>query len=147
MIAMVKNFGGWETQKKWELRAGDAELRLHLERKGVSRDLIRKMITVSSRRLSKKDYEGIAAVIKEIPLINFATPPEESRGSEARVNSPQVTAQAMPPQSSNHSRNTLEPPGHSSSHDRDHASRSRDERTSSRGRDSHDSTSREARRF
>ena len=42
MIAMVKNFGGWETQKKWELRAEDAELRLHLERKGVSSDLIRK---------------------------------------------------------------------------------------------------------
>ena len=63
----------------------------------MSRDLIRKMITVSSRRLSKKDYEGIAAVIKEIPLINFATPPEESRGSEPRVNPPVVTIQTKPP--------------------------------------------------
>ena len=71
MVAMVNNFGAWETQKQGELRAGDAELRLHLERKGVSRDLIRKMVTVSSRKLSKKDYAGIAAVTNVIPLINF----------------------------------------------------------------------------
>ena len=76
MIAMVRNFGGWEIKKKWELRAGDNDLRLHLEGKGVSRDLIRKMITVSARRLSKMDYDGIATVIKQIPLINFASPPE-----------------------------------------------------------------------
>ena len=63
MIAMVRNFGGWEIKKKWELRAGDNDLRLHLEGKGVSRDLIRKMITVSARRLSKMDYDGIATVI------------------------------------------------------------------------------------
>jgi hypothetical protein len=102
MIAMVKNFGRWETQ------APPGE-------EGVSRDLIRKMITVYSRRLSKKDYEGIAAVIKEIPLINFKTPPEDSKGSEANVNSPVVTAQTKPPQLSNHSRNNLETPRHSSS--------------------------------
>ena len=36
MIAMVKNFGGWELQKEWKLRAGDSDLTLHLERKGVS---------------------------------------------------------------------------------------------------------------
>ena len=35
MVAMVNNFGGLDTQKKWEIRAGDAELRLHQERKGV----------------------------------------------------------------------------------------------------------------
>jgi hypothetical protein len=81
--------------KKWELRAGDNELKLHLEGKGVSRDLISKMITLSVSRLSKKDYDGIAAVIKEIPLINFATPPEESIGSRVRVNSPVVTIQTI----------------------------------------------------
>ena len=37
MIAMVQNFSGWEIKKKWELRAGDNDLRLHLEGKGVSR--------------------------------------------------------------------------------------------------------------
>ena len=57
-----------------ELRAGDEELRLHLERKGVSRALIRKMVTVSTRKLSKKDYDGIAAVTNVIPLGNFNTP-------------------------------------------------------------------------
>ena len=72
MVAMVKNFGGWETERKWDLRAGDAELRLHLERKGVSR--IRIMVTVSARKLSKKDYDGIAAVTNVIPLGNFNTP-------------------------------------------------------------------------
>jgi hypothetical protein len=81
MIAIVQNFGGLEIQKNWEIMAGDNELKLHMEGKRVSRNLIRKMITVSVRRLSKKDYGGIAAVIKEIPLINFATPPEESRGN------------------------------------------------------------------
>ena len=82
MIAMVRNFGGWDMKKKWEIRAGDAELKLHLERKGVSRDLIRKMITVSSGRLSKKDYDGIAGVIKEIPLVNFATPLRKAKAAK-----------------------------------------------------------------
>jgi hypothetical protein len=35
MIAMVRNNFGRELKKKWELRAGDNELRLHLEGKGV----------------------------------------------------------------------------------------------------------------
>ena len=94
-----------------------ADLRLHLERKGVSRDLIRKMVTVSVRKLSKKDYEGIVSMTQLIPLINFKTPPEDSRGSEARVtHNPVVTAQTKPQTTSNHSRNTFEAPRHSSSH-------------------------------
>jgi hypothetical protein len=83
-------------------RAGDNELKLHL------------MVTVSARRPSKMDYDGIAAVIKQIPRINLVTPPEESRGSKARVNPPVVTIQTTPPQSSSHARNTVEYPRHSS---------------------------------
>ena len=75
MIAMVRNYGVWELKKKWELRAGDNELRLYLEGKGVSSDLLRKMITVTARRLTKKDYDGLATVIEQIPLIHFRRPP------------------------------------------------------------------------
>ena len=99
MVAMVKSFGGWETKKKWNLRVGDTDLRLHLERKVVSRDLIRRMVTVSSRRLTKKVYEGISAVIYVIPLKNFKTLPKESRGSVARENLQVGTAQTKPPKS------------------------------------------------
>jgi hypothetical protein len=48
------------------------------------------------------DFDGIATVIKQIPMINFATSPEESRVREARVNPPVVTNQTTPPQSSSH---------------------------------------------
>ena len=36
------------------------------------------MVTVSVRKLSKKDYEGIVSMTQLIPLINFKTPPEET---------------------------------------------------------------------
>jgi hypothetical protein len=51
MNAMVRNFGGWEIKKKWDFRACDNELKLHLEVKGVSRDLIRKMISVDKETI------------------------------------------------------------------------------------------------
>ena len=114
MIALVRNYGAWDLKKKWESRTGDSELRLHLEGKGVSRDLIRKMITVSVRKLTRTDYDGIATVIKQIPLAYFATPPEESRGRDAGVNPPVVTIQSTPPHSSSQARKTSDYPRHSS---------------------------------
>ena len=71
MAFKVKAFGGRELQKEWKLRCSDADLRLHLERQGVSRDMIRRMVMVSARHLSRKDYDGIVAVTKLIPLVNF----------------------------------------------------------------------------
>jgi hypothetical protein len=66
MIALVRNYGEWDLKKKWDSRTGDSELRLHLAEKGVSRDLIRKMSTVSIRKLTKKDYDGICTDATDI---------------------------------------------------------------------------------
>ena len=52
MTYKVKDFGGKELQKEWKLRASDTDLRLHLERQGVSRDMIRRVVTVTARHLS-----------------------------------------------------------------------------------------------
>ena len=76
--------------------------------------MIRRMITVSIRKLTQKDYDGISTGIRQIPLIHFATPPEESGGRDAQVNPPVVTIQSTPPNSSSLARNTLDLSRHSS---------------------------------
>jgi hypothetical protein len=116
MIALVRNSGAWDLKKKWESRSGDSELRLHLADKVVSRDLIRKMITVSIRKLTQKDYDDISTVIRQIPVACLATPPEESGGRDAGVSPPVVTIriQSTPHHSSILARNTLDYPRHSS---------------------------------
>ena len=48
MAHKVKDFGGKELQKEWKLRGSDTDLRLHLERQGVSRDMIRRVVTVTA---------------------------------------------------------------------------------------------------
>ena len=69
--------------------------------------MIRRVVTVTAKHISRKDYDGIVAVTKLIPLVNFKTPPVASRSSEASViHNPVVTAQTKLPKATNHSRNT-----------------------------------------
>jgi hypothetical protein len=70
--------------------------------------MIRRAITVSIRRLTQKDYDGISSVIRQIPLVHFATPPEERESPDRQVNPPVVTIQSTPPNSSSLARNTLD---------------------------------------
>jgi hypothetical protein len=55
LVVMVRNFGGKDLKKR--CRAGDSELQLHLAEQGVSEEMIRRMITVSIRRLTQKYYD------------------------------------------------------------------------------------------
>ena len=71
MVAMVKNFGGWVTQKKWELRAGEAELRLDLERKRVSWDLWGTLET-------PRHFSSHTGTSRSHPLVDL-TQPERNR--------------------------------------------------------------------
>jgi hypothetical protein len=67
--------------------------------------MIRRAITVSLRRLTQKDYDGITAVIKQIPLVHFSASAEKRGNRDAQVNTPVVTIQPTPPPSSS-ARNT-----------------------------------------
>ena len=61
MAFKVKNFGGKELQKKWHNRTSDSDMRRHLERKGLARDMIWRVVMVTAEHLSRKDYDGIVA--------------------------------------------------------------------------------------
>ena len=52
------DFGGKELKKEWHNRASETDLRRHLERQGVASNMIRRVVTVTAKRLSKKDYDG-----------------------------------------------------------------------------------------
>ena len=106
LVVNVRNFGGQDLKKEWEARAGTPELRLHLAQQGVSEELIRRAITVSLRRLTQKDYDGITAVIKQIPLVHFSASAEERGNQDAQVHPQVVTIQSTPPPSSSSARNT-----------------------------------------
>jgi hypothetical protein len=108
LVVTVRNFGGKDLKKRWEARAGTPELRLHLAQQGVSEELIRRAITVSLRRLTQKDYDGISSVIRQIPLVHFSTSTEERGTPDVQVHPPVVTIQSTTPPSSSSVRNTLD---------------------------------------
>ena len=99
LVVTVRNYGGNDLKKDWKIRGGTPELRLHLAQQGVSEEMIRRAITVSLRRLSQKDYDGITAVIKQIPLEHFSTTAEGGGTQGAKVSPPVVTLQSTPPPS------------------------------------------------
>ena len=108
LVWTVRNFGGKDLKKRWEARAGTPELRLHLAQQGVSEELIRRAITVSLRRLTQKDYDGISSVIRQIPLVHFSTSTEERETPDVQMHPHVVTIQSTTPPSSSSVRNTLD---------------------------------------
>jgi hypothetical protein len=85
LVWMVRNYGGKNLKKRWESRAGDSELQLHLAQQGVSEEMIKRAITVSIRRLTQKDYDGISSEIRKILLMHFATVQHPQRREEVHT--------------------------------------------------------------
>ena len=81
---------------------------MEFAQQGVSEEMIRRAITVSLRRIGQREYDGISSVIRQIPLVHFATSTEERGTPDVQVNPPVVTIQSTPPPSSSSARNTLD---------------------------------------
>ena len=121
LAVKVMDFVGKELKEEWHNRVSETDLRHHLERQGMARDMVRRVITVTVKHLSEKDYDGIKKVVNQIPLAYFEPPPQASGSSRASVaHTPVVTTQSKLPKASNHSRNTLPSSRTSSSQKQNH---------------------------
>jgi hypothetical protein len=59
LAVKVMDLGGKELKKKWCYRASETDLRRPLERQVVARDMVWRVVTMTVKHLSEKDYDGI----------------------------------------------------------------------------------------
>ena len=63
-------------------RASETDLMRHLERQGVARDIVRRVVTLTAKHLFEKDYDGIKKAVNQIPLAYFEPPPRPAEAAE-----------------------------------------------------------------
>ena len=75
LASIIMGFGVKEGKKEKSGRASFDDLKRFLDRKGFSRDNIRRAVTISARHLSRQDYEGLNKIVKQIQLKYLAKMP------------------------------------------------------------------------
>ena len=64
---------------------GTHDLKRYLEKSGVSKDMIKRAVTISANHLSTRDYEGIVKGVEQIPLMYFEPEPQAGGSAKASV--------------------------------------------------------------
>ena len=78
-----------------------------LEKSRVSKDMIKRAVTISANHLSTRDYQGIVKGVQQVPLVYFEPEPQAAGSDEASVASPAAaTTQSELPKPRNSSKKT-----------------------------------------
>ena len=67
LTVKIRSFGKHEGKREYRDRASSDDLKRFLEKYGVTKFMIKMVVTISTNHLSTSDYEGIVKVVKQIP--------------------------------------------------------------------------------
>ena len=68
--------------REYRERASSDDLKLFLENSGVTKDMIKRSVTISAKHLYTRDHEGIVKGVKQIPLMYFEPDPRAAGGDK-----------------------------------------------------------------
>ena len=102
LSAKIKSFGQVEVKREYSNRASSDDLKRFLEKEGVSKDMLKRAVSISVRHLSTGDYKGIVKVFMQIPLIYFEPELQAGGSTKAIV----ATTQSELPKARNSSKKT-----------------------------------------